>query len=320
MRTIYGCIYGSHLYGVSNENSDLDYKYVYLLDSREYVKGKTNTTNTVESLEVKGKETKVEKEYIHIQNYANLLGQAQCMAMEMLFAPVWAWKEISPEWQELQKNYHRAVSRSIGPFTGYARSQAVKYSLKGEKLATLEVFLDWVKDKNRVPTDTDFKELSDLLEGRAGVRMWTDDKSPTLRTPIRLIDICGRSFGETTHFKLWRESVQKIYQEYGARAQEAKVSGGRDLKAMYHAVRIIAQANELLTTGRLTFPRPEAPLLLDIRQGRYSNDEVADIISDGMDDVNHNLLNNYLPDKADREWLQEWASESQRAEFFREIQ
>lgn len=42
---------------------------------------------------------------------------------------------------------------------------------------------------------------------------------------------------------------------------------GFDTKFAMHAIRIVEQGIELLTTGRITFPRPNARFLLDVRNG-----------------------------------------------------
>lgn len=313
MKILFGCLAGSRLYGVDTPASDFDYKYVYACDSlEEYLAGHTKVKNTVGET-VAG--VKVESEYFHIQDYARLIGQAQTIAMDMLFAPAWAWLDCSPEWMELLLNQRKVVSKDLGPFIGYARSQSVKYSLKGEKLLTLEKVLEWLEDKKGIPTREVFEEAQGLFNGMAGIRLWVDLKTPYIGEPIRLIEVCGRSFGETTPFKLWRDPLESLMKTYGGRAREAKESGGRDLKAMYHATRIICQATELLKDGRITFPRPEVDLLMDIRTGRYNADEVADIISHHNSLFEQALETSTLQDKTDRDWLKDWAIRCQISNF-----
>jgi len=53
---------------------------------------------------------------------------------------------------------------------------------------------------------------------------------------------------------------------------------GFDTKHGAHLVRLISEADELLNTGFITFPRPDAEYLLEIRNGKYKYEELEDII------------------------------------------
>ncbi len=47
-----------------------------------------------------------------------------------------------------------------------------------------------------------------------------------------------------------------------------------------HLVRLLNEGQELLLTGNITFPRPEAKELLEIKNGKYTYDELMDKIGD----------------------------------------
>ncbi len=59
----------------------------------------------------------------------------------------------------------------------------------------------------------------------------------------------------------------------------AKINQGK-LKHSAHLVRLLGEGKELLTTGFISFPRPNFRHLLDIRQGRYSYDEIMASVGD----------------------------------------
>ncbi len=48
-------------------------------------------------------------------------------------------------------------------------------------------------------------------------------------------------------------------------------------KSAAHSIRLVTQLTELLLTGNIVFPRPNADLLLDIRNGKYSKEELEEI-------------------------------------------
>ncbi len=57
----------------------------------------------------------------------------------------------------------------------------------------------------------------------------------------------------------------------------------RKNKNMMHLYRLLEEGKELLTTGVITFPRPDAEELLAIRRGKYSYDELMNIIGSDVD-------------------------------------
>jgi len=74
---------------------------------------------------------------------------------------------------------------------------------------------------------------------------------------------------------------------------------------MLHAVRVIKQAEELLLTGHVTFPRPEKDLLLKIRKAELPYLQIAEILEEGMDNVNKAALITKLPEKPNKELVYE---------------
>jgi predicted nucleotidyltransferase len=55
---------------------------------------------------------------------------------------------------------------------------------------------------------------------------------------------------------------------------ELEAQFGYDSKAASHLIRLMYEGIELMNTGRLTFPRPEKDLLLEIRRGKWSIDRI----------------------------------------------
>lgn len=65
---------------------------------------------------------------------------------------------------------------------------------------------------------------------------------------------------------------------------------------MSHAVRVGRQALEFLTTGRFTFPRPEAQRLIKIKLGQLSFHEVSAEVEDLLEQVEKAERLSTLPD------------------------
>jgi uncharacterized protein len=73
--------------------------------------------------------------------------------------------------------------------------------------------------------------------------------------------------------QLHRMQNEKGRGKHGQRP-ELEVQFGYDTKAAMHMVRMGHECLELLTEGRMTFPRPEKEILLDIRLGKWSKTKV----------------------------------------------
>jgi hypothetical protein len=286
---------------VAVPSSDYDYKSVYVVDRMgDYLK-KRGQFDSFNEVGVQNGE-KMETEYHYIQKFADFLGQMQTISMSLLWAPEDTWVLSSPAWEDLITNRDRFTAKSIMPYVGYARSQAVKYTLKAERLETLREFIALVKmfpQKMAVP-DKIWDLITAWAEGKASVRLWT---SPTGEP---MIEVCGKSFSRFVHIEKWIGTLQNLIDHYGDRAKSS-VDTAADLKACYHAVRLAKEAKEIISEKRLTYPRPEAELLLAIRRGEYTFDELKYIIDEEIEGIKAIQDASDLPDQPDKEWAREWA-------------
>ncbi|ACH62011.1 nucleotidyl transferase [Mycobacterium phage Myrna] len=89
---------------------------------------------------------------------------------------------------------------------------------------------------------------------------------------------------------------------------------GWDTKAGYHAMRIALQGRELMTLGRITFPMipTTTQLLLDIRNGEYTKDEVLMMIDARCHDMILAQERSHLPEHPDYEQISKWISDLYR--------
>jgi predicted nucleotidyltransferase len=90
---------------------------------------------------------------------------------------------------------------------------------------------------------------------------------------------------------------------------------GFDVKFAMHYIRLLGECRELLSEHRVTLPRPEKELLIDIRTGKYTQDQVFRIgddlssecqrlleKSDLPDSVNVNVLSQQIADAYQYHW------------------
>lgn len=310
---VFKCVYGSKLFGTNRPGSDTDYKGIYLCDSLDEYMRKQANFDVIEVNNGLEGEAKVEEEYFYIQRFAKLLGEQQTNNISMLFSPRDTWVVWSAAWLDLVENRERLVSKNIASYAGYCKSQAVKYTLKGENLRTAEDFLSWVETrlastmnpKYYVLNDEDWEKLRLLFSKREGCEFWTN------KTGEELIRVGGKSFAKTTKVESWVEPMKALINRYGKRARTAK-EDGQDLKAMMHAFRICAEAKELLTTGEIVYPTPNRQFYLDIRDNKFSYDYLQDQLTTDLAELEEVRQASSLPEDGDLKWLRDWAIKWQR--------
>lgn len=66
-----------------------------------------------------------------------------------------------------------------------------------------------------------------------------------------------------------------------------------------HAIRLLGQLEELMLTGDITFPRPDASLLLSIKMGEVPKKEVESIYEEARDKAEKSIEKSVLRDKPD---------------------
>ena len=79
-----------------------------------------------------------------------------------------------------------------------------------------------------------------------------------------------------------------------------------DWKAMSHALRVSLEIKELLLTGNITFPLKDKEMLLDIKQGKIDKTEVAEKISNLLEEILDDVKNDKLGWKYNEDFWNEF--------------
>lgn len=300
--------FGSTVYGTALPTSDADYKAVFLPTRREILLGKMPAAINLKTNQgdEKNGAADVDMEMYSLHKYLDLLCQAQTVALDMLFGPV----AQAPHaiWHAVLDNRTRFLSKKCGAAIGYARAQAERYSLRGTRMEALREVLEALaanlpqQDLGEV-VDTVLASMSSATRGFA--QIWTEE-APTLPGgKLQHLEVCGKRVGFTASVKFARDVWAHLLSGYGERAEAARTQGA-DWKAMYHALRIAAQTKELLTYGRITFPRPEAAFLLRVRKGELPVQEVSELIEKGLQEVLAAQASSHLPAEPDRAFVEDF--------------
>lgn len=305
--------FGSHLYGTNTENSDTDYKGIYLPTAKEICLGnykKTICSTRPKQIGERNNKDDIDIEFFSLDRFMELLCQGQTVALDMLFSPELKLTDLLFQpagtiFSTINKNKNKFLNKNTNAFVGYTKQQAAKYGIKGFRVHALKLVCDLFEENL-----FGFKIIDDLNWFQI-LKEWDN---PYIKIEIskfhqNFLEVCDKKMPFTMSIKEAYKQCKIRYDTYGHRAQMAQKNEGIDWKAMSHAVRISSEAKELLETGFITFPRPDRELLVKIKTGHMPYDEVSEIIERGLEDIKLASERSTLREAPDREWCDEFIYE-----------
>lgn len=314
MDTIVKIRHGSHLYGLNTPASDTDFKGVFLPSLEEIVQysveherrhstGSNNSKNTNED---------VDTVFFSLQKFIKMACDGETIAIDALHVNAENLLESSPIWEEIVANRHRFYTKNMKAFLGYCKKQASKYGIRGSRLHAMErvlACLDTVGSEIAVNERLTHPEITAFLQAVA-------DKYPEYVTlhlngfekggkhiNKAVLQVCESKYDMSCNVDYVARELQKKYDSYGHRAQQAKNNEGVDWKALSHALRAGYQLKEIYETGDLQYPLKKAKFLLEVKQGQHDySTVVAPTLEALVDEVELLAAKSDYPAKVDREW------------------
>ena len=141
MTEIYRALAGSRLFGCSTKDSDYDYKSVFVPDARSILLGNSSVSDF--------QQTEGDVSTFSFQKYLHLLCKMEINSIEMLFAEPIIKSDV---WTKLYNNRYKLLNKNKKAFTGFAKSQAMRYAVRGDRYNTLKKVVDTLEDLYE-PTD-----------------------------------------------------------------------------------------------------------------------------------------------------------------------
>lgn len=314
MKTIIRTTFGSHLYGTSTPSSDFDYKSIFIPDAKDIllqrVKQAINTQRP-KGFGEKNFAGENDEESFSLQKYLHLIAEGQTVALDILFTPdQHIIGEPMPEWLEIVANKDKLITKQASSFVGYCRQQASKYGVKGARLAAardalelLDKMVAWNSGSVKLEI-IQHKLIEETAKHPDYMEFLMIDQPNS--DPINHWVVCGRKLPFNTSLRNAFNVVNKLVADYGSRTIQAEKDGGVDWKALSHSIRIANQAIELLDTGKITFPLPNASYILDIKTGKVPYKVIGEEIENLLEIVEAKMLTSVLPAKPDKEWIDDF--------------
>lgn len=256
--TIYKVIAGSHSYGTSTPTSDMDTRGVFV-PSKEYLIGLLSVEQKIS--------TETDDVLYALQKYMRLALDANPNIIEMLFVDKKHILIMDEYGKQLRDNRDIFLSKKVyHTFSGYAYSQ----------LRRIRGHYSWINNPVEKPDPLNYQARFDKLTG-------------------------SYRFSDLNHARAY-EDAKKKYDDYRSWVenrnpdrQGLEFKYGYDTKHAMHLVRLFDMGIEILKTNTLTVLRPNADELLEIRNGKYTYDELLDVVERKEKELVDAYANTTLP-------------------------
>ena len=325
-KLISSLVCGSHLYGTAMPDSDIDIRGVFI-PSKEYFYG---ILHDVDQFEDKTNDIV----YYSLQKFMKLSADNNPNIIEMLFVPITKdtkrYTSYTQDWLDIisQKNLFLST-KCKHTFMGYANSQLNRIKRhrgwllnppktkperenfglpKHKSLLTkdeigafnklLSLYLEQVGKHHKLKEQ--LEEMNDTVSyislSQNLVKMDYDVVSNIMPISENIQEVLEREKAYMNAARQW-ESYQKWKGKRNLDRMMLEHKFGYDTKHASHLYRLITEGKELLMKGTITFPRPDANIILDIREGKWSYDRLLEMVDGYEEKFEHLYENSVLPKK-----------------------
>jgi predicted nucleotidyltransferase len=291
-------VFGSQLYGTATENSDTDYKGIFLPSPEDCFLGKVSKSISLHTGNDMSKNTKddVDDETYSLQYFMKLALNGEMIVIDMLHAPESMIIESSETWRLLQNNRTVFYTKNLSGYIGYIRKQTAKYGVKGSRLNAMQSVLNVLIGNGKL------NSIWDKLPVNEYCQFVKNEKEPRRKC----YDVCGKQLQDSMQIEYAYEIVKKTFDRYGERARMAQENEGIDWKAVSHAFRAGYQLIEIYNTGDLKYPLQSADFIRMVKNGEfhYSNDGIQEKLDNMLFHVEKAASESNLPVRMSVDWIE----------------
>lgn len=284
---IFECITGSRLYGTDTPESDFDYRGV-CVPPMDILLDPFNNFNQKDS------GFKEEDRCIYnLSKFIKLCADANPNIIELLFVPKEKRLINSSAWEYIVDNRDLFISKKAKfTFSGYAFSQ----------LKLIERHRKWFLNP---PKEKPERKNYGLPHEPIVNSSWVKTLKDSLNLSILKEKYKDQYLNERKYLKdkeSWDHYI--TWQKHrNPKRKPLEERCGYDTKHASHLVRLMTEGEELLTTGKITFPLENRDEILAIKNGKYSYEEIIEIADNFDNKFNELYQVSKLPHSANRKAL-----------------
>lgn len=313
---------GSHLYGTNTPGSDTDTRGVFI-SPKEHLLGLRNCFKVEDKI--------TDTTYYEMKAFFQFAMKCNPNIIEHFFIPSDQMIKTSPEWEMIVENKGLFLSnKAKNTFSGYAFAQMKRikhhrawllhppkkkperkdFGLPSNDKALItkskigafnEIIATYLQQIGRYHILKDeLFELNKTHNYKAIIKNTTNLNFDAIREIVSFSDnimqalekekAYGSALVQWQHYQNWLKNRNPFRAKL-----EAKF--GFDTKHFLHLARLMTECRELLTTGKITFPRPDREYLLEIKNGLYSFEELEEKFETVNEELEDILSRSVLPDQ-----------------------
>lgn len=281
---------GSFLYGTDTKTSDKDYVGVFIPPVEYYIRTKTAKEVDLSTMDKnndgRNSSNAIDFKVYEFSKFIKLLSECNPNILELVFSN--EYEVISDLGMEIVNNRSLFVHKGLyKKFIGYSLSQKHRMMIRSDNYSALEEVLEFLL-KGDNPSKT-FSMLS------------YNENIKTYASSVSIGDLSfPMSSGVSKAIDCIRERLSKA-----TNRSDLITKYGYDTKFASHSIRILLECIELLDTGELSFPLKCRNYILDIKNGRYSLEEIIKASESLEKECKACLEKTKLPNSADCEKIDE---------------
>lgn len=297
---------GSHAYGTDNENSDLDIRGCALNSKMQIL-----TNENFEQFVNEETDTTI----YAFNKLVSLLSNVNPNTIEMLGNKPEHYFYVSPIGKELIDNAHLFLSkRAIYSFGGYANQQLRRLENKSNRLVGQAQNEEHIY-KTIEHAAYDFKNKYFEMPDDA-IKLYIDKAVQEGYDTEIFMDVVLHHYPLRDYKGMWSEmqNIVKAYGKIGKRNEKA-IEHNKLGKHMMHLVRLYMMCLDILENAKIvTYREKEHDLLMDIRNGKYLDDnrqpisEFYEMVDEYEKRLEYAKQNTSLPDNPDYKVINEFVA------------
>lgn len=275
---------GSHFFDLNTAQSDKDYRGIYMPSLEEFHKGEGKRrfveykTTPGNKTGVKNTNKDVDFNLFSFTFFLDLLARGDFNMMEMLHAPDDKILVDSEEIKALRLIRKALLVNDISAFLGFIKKEYRRYGVNIHHYEQQEKFLEFM---NKFESHTRLKdiwnEIKEYSNGNNFIHFTTSRTGNNNSVPS--IKIAQRLYQSTVRVDYVTDALKHKLKTYGHR-QKNMAKDGVEFKGLYHALRLIYEANDLYDYGefRLPFSKDRHDMLLKIKTSNIDQDFIFNLI------------------------------------------
>ena len=264
---------GSHFFDLNSKKSDSDYRGIYIdeiEDSFQYKKRMENPKKypnlkrtNIHVLDYKTKEQDNRKNtnqdtdlnLFSLSSFILLLKSGDFNSMEMLFTPESKIIFMTPLFYELMQNKKDYLVNDPSSFLGFIKKEYKRYGININHYGIQKRFVEFLSQFPEHDRLADhWSMVKDYAQKTQEIKI-TESRVDNSKTSKNLptIEIIKSLYSNTSSIKYIKESLEDILKSYGHRQKNMEKTG-LEFKGLYHTMRLIYEAEDLIANGEFKFP------------------------------------------------------------------